>query len=293
LDYAYLQKVSPRLVVTSITPYGYTGPYRDFKGCDINCAAAGGVSSGNGEPAREPLSFALSQCDYQGGLSAMGATMSALLFREATGVGQHVDISIAEVMGALHMGNNIPTYIYRGIVALRAGRRGGPGRYPRTALPCKDGHFILSAIQLAEWVRFVELMGTPEWSKDPRYRDRRKMAEEYPEEVDALVSQWSTRYTKEEVFRMCQDRHIPCAPMRTADETLADTHLRERGYFLQGRTPAGHAFEMPGPSVRYSRTPWALRRQAPQLGEHNEDVFCGRLGLSREDLAALRRAKVI
>lgn len=293
LDYARVEKVNPRLVMASITPYGHTGPYRDFTGRDINCSALAGVSNGNGDPAREPLVFGLSQCDFQGGINAMGAIMAALIARESDGKGQHIDIAIAEVMAALHMGSNIPTYIYRGIVANRAGRHGGAGRYPRTLLPCKDGYFALSAIQLGEWIRFVELMGTPEWSKNPRYRDRRAMAEEYPEEVDALVSQWTRQYTKNEIFPMCQDRHIPCAPVRTADENLAEPHLRARGYFVEGRTPAGRVFEMPGPNVRYATTPWALVRQAPRLGEHNADIFCDRLGLGRDDLVTLRRAGVI
>ncbi|MDO8531116.1 MAG: CoA transferase [Dehalococcoidia bacterium] len=293
LSYAEMEKLNPRLVMTSITPYGQTGPYRNFAGHDINCAAIGGVSAGNGDSDREPLAFGLTQCDFQGGLNASGATTAALIAREATGEGQHVDISIGEVLATLHVGVNLPTYIYRGIVATRSGRRGSVGRYPKALLPCKDGHFSLSAIQLGEWIRFIELMGTPEWSKNPRYRDRRAMAEEYPDEVDALVSQWTRQYTKEQIFQMGQDKHIPCAPVRTADETLAEPHLRERGFFVKGATPDGQTFEMPGPTARFSVTPWALSRQAPQLGEHNQEVFCGSLGLSRADLVALRRTGII
>ncbi len=180
LGYDSLKEINPRLVMVSITPFGQTGPYRDYKAYHINSCGAGGVSIGIGDPKREPLTMPLSQGGYQAGASAATAVMAALLARRKTGKGQYIDISEVEVWATTHVGNSLTTFPYRGVNGKRRGIH-GPNTYPTEILPCKDGYVSLIALQLEQWKRFVEMLGTPEWTKEMRYRDRRTMAEEYPD----------------------------------------------------------------------------------------------------------------
>ena len=190
LIYEELREANPRLIMTTITPYGWTGPYRDYKAYDINVGAVGGVTIVAGSPDREPLNHPLSQSHYQGGLQAAIATMLALFAREMTGRGQHVDLSEAEAWHSFHLGSNLVSYLFSNRVRRRAGHRTEAWFYPYCILPCKDGYFCLIAMQRQEWDRFVHMMGDPEWAQDPRYQDRSAMGEEYPDEVDALILPW-------------------------------------------------------------------------------------------------------
>ncbi|MBI4308628.1 MAG: CoA transferase [Chloroflexi bacterium] len=293
LDYVSLSRLNPRLIVTSITPWGQSGPYRDHKGYDLNCVAAGNVAYGVGYPDREPLAMPFWQGDHQAGLSAAGATVAALFARDRTGKGQHVDVAEAEVMACFFAGMYVPTYVFQGITGNRLGWRSGLGLFPQTILKCKDGWICLNAPQLEQWIRFVKLMSEPEWTKDPRYRNRRAMGEEYPAEVEALLAPWFESRTKEEIFNACRQAHIPFAPVRTVDDLLADPQLRHRDFFVEVEHPEAGTWIYPSTPFKLSEAPPRIRRPAPRLGEHNEEVYCGRLGYSRRDLTDLRRTGVI
>jgi crotonobetainyl-CoA:carnitine CoA-transferase CaiB-like acyl-CoA transferase len=289
IDYETLSKVNPQLIVTSISPFGQTGPYRDYKAYELNCQAAGGVSVASGDPDREPVVLPMFQTYYQAGAAAAGATMTALLVRDKIGRGQHVDISEVEVPANNLVGQHLTTFIYRGLTGIRKGHQGGYFNYPTCCLPCKDGYICLVAPQVAQWKRFIELMGTPEWSKEPRYRDRREMAESYPDEVDAFLIDWFKNFTKEEIFAMCMERHIPFAPVRTVDEVAHDRQLEARRFFVELDHPEAGKLKYPTTGYELSKTPVAIEHAAPRLGEHNEEILGGRLGCSKEELDLLSK----
>ncbi|MBI2909020.1 MAG: CoA transferase [Chloroflexi bacterium] len=295
LDYASLRRLNPSLVVTSITPFGQAGPYRNWKGYDINCAALGGTAWGTGRPDREPLALPLFQCHYQAAVAAAVATISALLARELAGQGQHIDVSEAEVLATVHRGSQVATYVQKGTMEPSARRYGNrrAAPYPICLLPCKDGYVCVLGPQLQQWIRFVELMGSPEWSRNPRYRNRRAMGEEYPEEVDALLAPWLMAHTKDEIFALAIEHGIPIAPVKTVEEQVNDAHLRERGFMVEIERPEVGVLTYPGAPFKLSETPWKPSRPAPLLGEHNEAVYCGLLGYSRQDLVQLRNEGVI
>lgn len=294
LDYPRLEKMNKRLVVTSITPFGRTGSYKNYKAYDIGICAASGISVGIGYPDREPLTLPISQAGFQGGASASAATVVALLARDITGEGQHVDISEVEVLATTHhAGGLISLYIYRGIAGIRKGIHLGYFTYPDSTFPCKDGYVALLAPQIDQWTRFIKVMGEPDWSKDPRYRDRRAMAEQYPGEVDALLLPWFKEHTKKEILDICMKERIPFGPIMTVDELVNSPHLEQRGFFVEVEHPEAGNLKYPGAAFKASETPAAVRSAAPKLGEHNNDIICGRLGYSQEDLVHLRRGGVI
>jgi crotonobetainyl-CoA:carnitine CoA-transferase CaiB-like acyl-CoA transferase len=294
LDYVKLREINPRLIVTSLTPFGQTGPYRDYKAYPINCCAVGGVSQSIGHYWREPLTMPLSHGDYQAAICGALGTMVALLARDVTGRGQQVDISETDVWATYHVGFGITIYAFGVKDNLRKGYIGGGWTYPaRRVIPCKDGYMALCAPQLKQWIRFVELMDNPLWMQNPRYRDRHAMEDDYPEEVDALLAPWFLERTKKELFELFEKNAVPFAPLYNMEDEVKDVHLEKRRFFAAIDSDESGDLKYPGAPYKFSKTPWALVRPAPLLGEHNEEIYCGRLGYSKEDLVALRRAGVI
>lgn len=294
LAYEKLGPVNPRLIVASITPFGLTGPYRDYKAYDINLSAAGGLSIGIGFPDRKPLALPVSFCAYQCGLATTIAVLCALFGRDVIGQGQAIDVAEADVMAVIYGGYYLPTFLYQGIPGKRRGRHSGLwGRYPQATFDCKDGFVTANAPQVAMWMRLLEAMGNPEWANLPRYRDRRAMTSEYPDEVDELWRPWRMAHTRDELVQIFTEKHVPSGAVYNIDEVVNHPHLRARDYFLEVGHPRVGPVEFPGPPYRLSETPWRVERSAPLLGQHNESIICGRLGFSREDLASLRRTGVI
>ncbi len=293
LSYASLRKQNPGLILASITPFGRTGPYKDYEGYHINCCAAGGVSIGIGSPDREPLAMPMFQGDFQAGISAASAIMLALLERRRSKKGQAIDISEAEVLATLHTGRHLLTYIFRGVSGLRRGNQGEYFWYPNCVLPCKDGYMALTAPQIEQWTRFVEMMGKPEWTEQSRYRNRRVMHEQYPEEVDNLLLPWLLARTKEEIFQMCREKHVPFAPVYTTADLAEHPHLVGRRFFRETHHPVAGTLKVPGSPFRFCGTSCEAETPAPLLGQHNEEILCGRLGYSRQELTELSRKGVI
>lgn len=292
LGYEQLRELNPRLVMTSITPFGQTGPYKDYKGHDINVCAFAGISFSIGEPGRPPLTMPLTQAEFQGAIGGAAATMAALLGRDTTGDGQHVDVSSTEVFTSLHQGGTVLTYLFQGVTGQRAGHRRN-NVYPTTILPCEDGYVCLICMNGRQWHRFLDMVGDPPWRDDPRFQDRRAMAEQYPDEADEVVKQVLKDFTREQFFEMCLDWHLPFAPVRTVDEVLADEHLEARGLFAEVTHPGTGPLRFPGRPYRLPEAELPAYRPAPKLGEHNDLVFGQRLGISAAELATLRETGTI
>ena len=284
LDYSSLRVRFPRLVVTSVTPFGQTGRYRDYKGCDLTTNAAGGFSFGNGHAHREPLTTPVYQASYMAGLAAALASTIALLSRDLTGRGQQVDVAEAQVIAVLLTGYHLPAFIYRGIAGWRSGNRMRLGLFPNCVLPCKDGYICIDCPQMDQYQRFLDLLDDPGWARDPRYRDRRAMSDRYPEEAEALIAPWFMEHTREEILSLCLERRIPCVPVRTIDEVAEDPHLSSQGFFREVEHPEAGTLRYPGAPYTLTATPWRLIRPAPTLGQHNRQVLCDELGYSLEEL---------
>ena len=147
-------------------------------------------------------------------------------------VGQFVDISETDVLAILLAGYGIPTYIYRGVTGIRAGRHMSLGLYPNAVFECQDGFVCIDCPQLGQWNRLLEVMGNPPWVNEPRYRDRRQITEEYPHEVDALMAAWLMARGKATIFEDTQGQRIPAGPVNTIKDVVEDAHLRDRQYFV-------------------------------------------------------------
>jgi crotonobetainyl-CoA:carnitine CoA-transferase CaiB-like acyl-CoA transferase len=280
----------PHLVHVPVTAYGRTGPYRTWQGTSLTASAMGGVSVGIGRPGDRPLTMPFALGAYQAGLAGAAAALLGLLARRRLGAGQEVDVAEIQVWGTIHTGANILTYLYLGVTGIRQGNR-GIGLYPNEFLPCKDGFVCLTCTPLHHWIAFLECMGQPEWSANPRYRNRRAMLEEYPEEVDALLIPWLREHTRENLFAMARKKRFPLAPSMTVADTLASEHLGARKFFDELAIDGTRA-RVPGVPSR-SGLRWHRCQPAPALGAHTAEVLGQELGRSPETLTQLRRAGIV
>jgi crotonobetainyl-CoA:carnitine CoA-transferase CaiB-like acyl-CoA transferase len=296
LDFHHLKEVNPKLNVVSITPFGQTGPYKDYKAYAINASAIGGMSSIVGEPQREPLTPPFSLGHFQTGVITANAIMFALMAQKKTDKGQHIDISEAESWAIFHTGNVVSAFVYSGRKRNRTGHR-TYAPYPYTLLPCKDGYISMIALRGSEWKRFLEIVGdgkVPEWySSDDRFKDRLKAGLEYSAVLDSLLSPWLMSHTRQEVFSRCREKHVPFTPVRNMDEVVNCEHLNKRAYFEEIHCSGMDPFKCPGAPVRFSKSAWDLDKTAPDLSEHNYEVYCEQLGYSSEQLVQLHRMDVI
>ncbi len=290
LDYETLAKINHRLVMTSISGFGQSGPYRDYKLSSIVGYALSGHLYIDGEPNREPLQGPGPQPEYQGGLHGFMGTMTALYSREDTGLGQWVDVSIMECMSGFHQ-FTITRYTYGGDIKKRLGNRYGGGDHPVTIYPCKDGYVALSASTRPQQELLNVLIGKPELTEDPRFQTvQERLAN--ADEFDAIVMPWFKERTKDELFHACSEFRVPCAPVTGPEDLLNDRHFKEREFWVEVDHPQTGKLTYPGAPFKMSETPWQVSR-APLLGEHNEEIYCQRLGYTKEDLVRLRQSEVI
>jgi CoA:oxalate CoA-transferase len=283
----------PRLVATSITPYGQTGPYRDLPSSDITVSALGGLSEGLGEPDRPPLVAPYSQTGYQAGLSAAGATVMALLGREQHGRGQTIDIGAADVLATLQTGVYLNNFLFDGSTSMRHARFGSRTIYPAHFFRCRDGFMWVTAPQWAQWERLLEMIGRPELAEDERFHNRYDLAAAPPPELEVPLTQWFAEHTREEIFTQCRRYRLPITPVYTIAELVEHPQLVARGFIMAVEHPEVDTVRLPGLPMRFSQTPWRIRRPAPLLGEHNERIYRQELGYQASDMASLRRIGII
>ena len=296
LHYESLQALNAGLVMASITPFGLTGPYRNWKAYDINLAAGGGICEGLGSPDREPLTFGTPEVGYFAGAAAASSIVMALLARDDGGAptssgGQHIDIAEIESMAGLYNGSEALMAVYQWRVTRRTGHHALDFPYPNCILRCKDGFIFVGSPEGRQWRRLLELMGTPEWSQEPRLRNRTVMNNEYADEVDGYVEQWLLQHTKADLLEMALEHRIPLAPVRGFDEvrndpSLATLFAEVERYDTGPVSMPGAPYELPGAEVSQPRS-------APTLGQHNSEVYGGGLGFTPEEVAQLYRTGII
>jgi crotonobetainyl-CoA:carnitine CoA-transferase CaiB-like acyl-CoA transferase len=292
LGYERLRKINPRLVMTSITPFGLTGPWRDRRAEELTTWSAGGLIVLNGggpaHPEMPPLKTFGSQSGFQGGVHAATATIAAVLAQVRDGEGQHIDVSIQEVL-ASQLELTFEYWPYMKMIATRLGRK---PIQPMEALECKDGWIYACCVEEHQWRGFVEAMGNPEWANEEIFGDRFKRADNW-EALELFLKEYLSEHTVLEVYRAVQERRVPFAPVSTMGDLINSEHLKARGFFVEIAQPQAGTHKYPGAPLKYGATPWAIRMPAPVLGQHNEEIFGKRLGLAPERIGELKRTGVI
>ena len=288
LGYPVLEKINRGLIMASITPFGQTGPYKDYKSEDLITFAMGGIMSMVGDPDRAPVKLPGTVTRYFAGVQAYGAAMVALLYRELSGEGQYIDVSMMEVV-ASHTNSEYLRYAYEGGIRPRTGNtsafQGGIGQVQ----PTQDDGLILVAV--APWQNFCELIEKPELVTDPRFATREERVK-HGQELNEYLAQFTKAHPKEELFQRAQEKRVTWAPINTVADLFTSPQLQSRDFFKEIDHPVAGALSYPGNPVRLGDLPTVYQR-APLLGEHNEEVYTEMLGYSGEDVVKLRQVGII
>lgn len=297
LGYTHLREVNPRIVVTSITPFGQAGPYSQFEHADIVCMALGGLLWMGGYADGPPVRAVGDQSFMAAHLFGAIASMAALTHAELTGEGQHVDVSVQEAV-AMGLENAAQSYDMEGVIRRRFG--GGQRQAGFGVFPCGDGHVFLLAGgiggnrfwgNLIDWMREqgetdLEELSGPEWGeKDFLALDSSK------ELFERRFVSFASTQTKEQLYRDAQRWRVPLCPINKPSDVLANTQLRSRDFFV-GVEAFGRSFDLPGAPYRMTGTPWSLSRLAPEQGEHTDEVL-EEIGFSGAEIGALRDEGVV
>ena len=290
LGYSDLRSDNPLLVMTSISNYGQTGPYRDWKALELNLYAAGGLMSITGEREREPLKEGAPLAQLGAGQNAFVATMAALLYAEELDQGQHIDVSIAEYATNI-LENALMQYSYSGQEFIRVGNR-GYGRAAWGIYPCQDGHVGIIAGPDHRWPEVARIMEREEL-RDTRFASRYGRLVN-ADEVDALMLPWLLEHDKMEIFKAGQELGIGFAFVATMHDILGMEQLIARDYFIELDHPVAGPLKYPGAPANPDRevNAWVYRR-APLLGEHTREILGDRLGYSDTELDDLQAQGVI
>jgi formyl-CoA transferase len=291
LGYEALKRVNPRIVYASVTAFGQHGPYARQRGYDILAQAISGYLSITGFPENPPTKSGQSISDYYAGMLCAFSIVSALHYRQRTGVGQRIDMALLDSL-VVALDNLGERYTVGGELLTRSGNVAFTGS-STGVYTTSDGHVAISAgASDAVWRRFCEIVGRPELARDPGFatavarRDRR-------DEVAALVQAWTAERPKAEVVRVLSSAGVPAAPVNNVAEMVADPQVQAREMFVERDHPLYGRLKTTGSPLKMSETPGRVRWLAPMPGEHNEEIFCGLLGHSKDELARWGEAGVI
>ena len=287
VDYEALRTHNEQLVMASITPFGLTGPYRNYKAYDINLAAAGGICEGLGSPDRNPLTFGTPEVGYFAAMAAASSIVIALL----AGGGQHIDIAEVESMAGIYNGPEALMAVYQWRMTRRTGHHALDFPYPNCILRCKDGYIFVGSPEGRQWRTLLEVMGGPEWAKEERFRNRTRMNNEYADEVDGYMEEWLLQYTKAELLALALEHRVPLAPVRDFEEVRNDESLANQ--FVTIDRPDTGPISYAGPPYKLSGQDVLSPSPAPLLGQHNADVYCDGLGYTKGELVKLYQTGII
>ena len=289
LSYDSLKSINPGLVMTSISNFGQSGPYRDYKATDIVLQALGGYMWGRGEPTREPVraTGGVDIMEFVGGMFAATGTMTAFTLKSQTGAGQQVDISLMEAVICLQaypvssstFPQNIPWPQKRWTFV--------PG-----VEECKDGYVGVNVLTGPHWHSLCTMMGMEDWAEHPDYRILQERLKRIKDVRDRMRP-WLMTRTKEEVFGEGQMWRIPFAPVYSNEDILHSPQYQARDSFTEMEHPVLGRVVQPGAFFRMSETPWQIKSPAPLLGQDNEELYGELLGYDKRDLVKLRQACVI
>ncbi len=289
LGYEQLKAVNPRLIATYVTPFGLTGPYRNYKSNEVISAHLSSLAfdtpGGVTDPDKQPIKLGGRHGLMIAGLHGAMATMHALFARESDGLGQEVDVSELEPVASFQFGS-ITRFAFTKETNQRGGGQAG------TMYPALDGTVSINPMQDHMWQAMLQLMGNPAWGSDPKFATRAQRTANR-DEMHEKVAEWTLGYRKEEIYLKMQGARVPAFPTNTIPDVLASPHMQAREFFEPIPLPSGEQALATGPRYKFTQGFPGITRPAPKLGEHTVQVLRDELGLTSDELVALFEVGVI
>ncbi|HSJ98013.1 MAG TPA: CaiB/BaiF CoA-transferase family protein [Myxococcota bacterium] len=294
LDYDSLAADHPGLVYCSITGFGQDGPYRDRPGYDFMIQGLGGLMSVTGErddlPGGGPQKVGVAVCDLFTGMYATSAILAALLERGRSGRGQRIDLALLDAQVAM-LANLSSSYFVSGTPPGRMGNA-HQNIVPYHVFPAADGHLIVAVGNDGQFARFCEVLGRPEWARDPRFAGNALRVANRDLLVGMIGQRLGERPAREWLAAL-EPAGVPCGPINDLAQVFADPQVRHRGMQVRAPHPAAGEVAMVANPMRFSATPIAHDRAPPLLGEHTDEVLRGLLGVDEARIAGLRERGIV
>jgi succinate--hydroxymethylglutarate CoA-transferase len=287
---AWFERHAPRLVRCSITGYGSSGPKAALAGYDFILQAESGLMSICGEPDGPPMKYGVAIVDVCTGMLASTSILAALNARHRSGKGQKVELSLYETSLAMLV-NVAASYLAAGRDAGRFGN-GHPSIVPYTTYRAADAMIAVGVGNERQFARMADVLGHPEWAKDARFASNRARVE-HREVVDGLINEALSRDRADAWLAKLKAAGIPCGKINSVAQAFDDPHTAARAMIETIEHPMIGALKMLGIPFKFSDTACSVRRPPPALGEHNDEILAGELGLDDKAIAELRRDKVI
>jgi crotonobetainyl-CoA:carnitine CoA-transferase CaiB-like acyl-CoA transferase len=290
LDYDALHTINPRLIYASITAYGQDGPYRDRPGYDMVLSAVGGLMWITGEPGRPSVKVGVAITDVVTGVYMAGAIMASLIWRQRSGKGQYIDLSLLDAQ-ASSLANIGSSYLVAGKEAQHWGTA-HESIVPYQVFDTKDLPIAIAVANQKLWITFCNLVGRQEWLDDPRFETNPKRVENR-EILLPLVAEVMKTKGVDEWMELFVEASVPCGPVNTMERLFHDPQLLHRGMVVEVPHPTIGTLKLAGIPVKYSDTPPAVRMPPPLLGEHTDQILTDVLGYGPQQIDDLRRDEVI
>ncbi|MBM2825233.1 MAG: CoA transferase [Dehalococcoidales bacterium] len=292
LDYESLKKVKENIIVTSVSGFGQYGPYASKLGFDGIAQAMSGLMWVTGFPQGLPVKSGVSFIDTTTGIYGALGTMFALYHRERTGEGQLVDVCLLDTAVSF-METYIAEYEITGEIHPQIGNCHSYAG-PVDACKAKDGYFFIHIVGDAIWGRFLKTMGREELATDQRFEtDYKRARPEIRQFFANWLNEWAADKTVAEVVEHFNQAGVPCGPVNTIPQVAADPHIRAREMIVEVEHPEVGNVPLIGIPFKLSKTPGAIKTTSPMLGEHNEEIYCGLLGYTTEELTQLTEKSII
>lgn len=290
LSYDDLRKINPRLVYCSLTGFGQTGPYSHLPGYDFVFQGMGGLMSITGFPESEPVKVGIAISDLLTGMYASTAILAALEHRNVSGEGQHIDLALLDCVVNISSYQAL-NYFLSGKIPQRMGNAHS-NMVPYQVFACKEGHVIVAVGNDSQYASLCRVLQRPDLATDERYVSAAQR-NRYREELIPVISELMLTRTMKEWVALLEAANVPCGPIYDIKQVFEDPQVQHRGT----KFTMPHATGVEAPSlanpIRFSATPITYERAAPVLGQHTKEVLGGMLGMSDDDIAALKERKIL
>jgi len=285
-----LHEINPRLIYASGSGYGLSGPDRDNLAMDLTIQAVSGLIATTGFPDAPPVKAGPAVVDFISGIHLYAAVVTALFERAETGKGRLVEVAMQEAAYAT-LTSPLEAYWQSGKVPPRTGNA-SHGRVPINVYPAKDGYVAMNLAVEEHWHSLLTAMGHDELRDDPRFNSpAARLA--HRGETDALIAAWTQTLGKMEIFAIAKRHRIPLAPVRDVDEVMHDPGMHERGFLAEIEHDEIGRVTVPTSPLRFHGADPVPLMPSPKLGQHNQEIYGGWLGLSEAEIAELKNDGVI
>ena len=291
VGWSVLREINPRLIYATATGYGISGPDRENLAMDLTVQAASGIMSVTGYPDRPPVRAGITVADFMGGTHLYGGIVTALYERDRSGLGRLVEIAMEEAV-YYTLAASFEQLGVTGKVPPRTGNNSGGSAAPYGIFPLKDGWLAIHPGTEQHWRNILKAAGREDLLEDARFRTMHDRAR-HLDETNAVVAAWTSGLTKQEAAEQARRFRIPSSPVRDVSEVMQDPHMHGRGMLEWVDHPDLGRVVLPTTPIRLHDTDIAAATPSPHLGQHNEEIYGGWLGLSSGEIEELKREGVI